>query len=571
MEFSFDVYFSETGWVKGLENYSVAYFPKENIEAVKIPDNDSFDCKIKNDIGLLKSDSNEIIGKGIPANQIFFSSIKNTDYKIFYRVCINGCWTAFMESDGDKIVSNDYLNGIQIVAEKELTEKELLKAEDKIKKYNLLYQRLFLNHKENALVHLNNNYIDDRPKGVKEIKNGIILPLRETEDSPKKHVTYYSGGVTDSDYNFVSGFERLREEKMNFCCVESYVPDSIVKSDNTVIFGGILLAHFGHILAESVSRLWWIIDNSSDNEQIVFLCQEEKGEEKKETSLRIIKNIFKILEIDEDRLIILDKATQFAKVIVPDQLIRLHSDFRKSYVDLYKKMADKCTYKEGYKKVYLTRTHLSNNSIINEEYFERFFEKRGYVIVAPEEYEFSEQISILKSADEVICSEGTLSHLTVFCKPDAVLTFFRREDNTLLTPQTLIDVASNHIPYYVDVTYNLLPVRHNIGVFLFGPTSKFVGYLNERNIEYTQDEIAFDIQDYIGEYIIEWVKKFREPNAFSNISNNDIFDVLYSLNKSLGYDEIVPRDFMTPARRNKRKIKKLEEKIRVLEVESNKK
>ena len=103
------------------------------------------------------------------------------------------------------------------------------------------------------------NYNDDlelkRPLSVTTIDRGIILPARETtlEDE-----FFYHGGVLDNNNNFVP----LSATK-HHCAAKALLngyPLSEEPSycDETVIYGGILYEHYGHVLLESISRLWYL-------------------------------------------------------------------------------------------------------------------------------------------------------------------------------------------------------------------------------------------------------------------------------------------------------------------------
>lgn len=43
--------------------------------------------------------------------------------------------------------------------------------------------------------------------------------------------------------------------------------------ERSVIFGGVILTHFGHIIVDSCSRLWYYAKNPNENDLYVFLME----------------------------------------------------------------------------------------------------------------------------------------------------------------------------------------------------------------------------------------------------------------------------------------------------------
>lgn len=222
----------------------------------------------------------------------------------------------------------------------------------------------------------------------------------------------------------------------------------------------------------------------------------------------------------------------------------MHTDFKIEHKVPYDRIIDKVP-KMNYDKIYLTRSHLKKSDGINEEYFEKFFRKRGYVVIAPEEYSLEEQVGMLNSAKDVICTMGTLSHLCLFCKEGTNLTILRRYDNSMLLPQTLINQLKNLNVYYVDATYNFLPTQHSGGVFLYGPTKYFRNYLDKRNFEYDEEELFFDLKEYAYEYIVKWRTNYLNVKNFNEIADRDMVDVINSISRALGEPEISRKKYIS--------------------------
>ena len=165
--------------------------------------------------------------------------------------------------------------------------------------------------------------------------------------------------------------------------------------------------------------MWYVLKNREDKRKIVFLLVLEEHE--------WFYQFFDLLDIPRDRIVILTEPTIYKKVIVPDESIHSWYDYTKEYLLLHDYMIQKVS-DSKIKKLYLTRSglhlrgrdimgqNLNNKYLLNEQYFEKFYESKGYTIISPEKFSVKEQISMVKSADEIVSTLGSLSHHVLFCK-----------------------------------------------------------------------------------------------------------------------------------------------------------
>lgn len=526
--------FGKIGWTSNRDSNEILLFQNLQIEAIQvICNNVDVQISVWNKEGRLSGDTEGVAGT-TGKNRPLWGIAVECERKgyIFYRVFRKkGGWSTFV-SDGEIAgteMGDDAICGVQLFLRKteETYEQQIRYADNRLMEYEHIRNNLFIDNMELMLLHLTKEYKGAKAQ-VRNYENAYILPLKVTENIKVRNACY-SGGVIDERMNFVAGHERKNGKNINLSCIEGYYPENALWSDETVIYGGILYGVFGHTLTESLSRFWYIIDHPECNVKIAMLVEPGTGEP--------LLKFFELMGIDVERIMFIDRPIQFRNVIVPDQGIRLHTDYKESYKMIYQKIASNCP-NSPYKKIYLTRTHLKNCDGINEEYFENFFMSRGYRIIAPEEHSLEEQISYLKCAEDVICTMGTLSHLAIFCKPSTNFTIIRRCDKSLLLPQTLINQASGINFFYVDATYNILPTQHAGGTFLYGPTENFRNYLIARKINFSEKELEFDIKLYTYEYIKKWCENYNNIKNFNGISDRDMFDVLSSMNKVFGIPSI---------------------------------
>lgn len=370
---------------------------------------------------------------------------------------------------------------------------------------------------------------------VQILKKGIILPLKRDE---KKSIDVWQGGVCDSERNFAAGHlsGAVRNPPSKYTITSSYKVkrNELTVLDETVIYAGIVVSQFGHMIVDGMSR-WWYLARHYRNEKVALVLLGGG------TLRPIYLQLLSWLGIPKERVIIIDKPTQFQKVLVPDQALFRGDRYRDYFLDTFYKIRSAIK-PAGYDKIYLTRRFLDDNDTINEEYFERFFENRGYKVVAPEKLPLYEQISIISGAKEIACVQGTLSHLIVFTRNGVRLTVLARTQEVQRV-QIGINQMCNPCVTFIDVSMNFLPTTHANGAFLLMPTPQWKQYLRDHHAGLP--EISLDLWagggGYVAEYIKLWVRTFNSP-MFKRIKDKTAVDFLAYLSKYI-LDKPIDRNY----------------------------
>lgn len=576
-------HFSGIGWTEERDGYEVLWFPGHALEALRVRcGQDKVIIRVSVD-GVKESISEEMISKDTIASvstilsvgtivsagttgkkkalryvKFQMASVDGADH-IYYRVNLRHIgWTAFCrdgELCGTQSNQEDcFIEGIQLfwLHSWEEMRNALDHSERKLLNYIQIKDRLFINYPEKALAIQTCDFLDKNSAGVQEIKSGYVLPLRKTEVKTSNGT--YLGGVVDQNGNFVAGLDRKRGLDVNYTCLGGYTFEEkgIDSLEETVIFGGVYISTFGHLFSECLSRLWWVVQHREVEYRIVVLSVPEQKS--------IKEDFFELLGIDKSRILYVNKITRISKIIVPDQTIRLHSDYKKEYNTIFDEIV-RHVEAEKFSKIYLSRSSFSKGDGINEEFLEKFYEKRGFKVVAPEQYSVREQVAFMAGAEEVACTQGTLSHLGLFCRPGTKMTIFRRAENVLL-PQFLVDQARHLETYYVDATFNFLPTRHTDSVFLYGPTAHFREYLDRYGFEYAPEEMEFRIEDYAYEYLLQWCRTYNHLKSFNQISGWDMFDVINNMNRVFGLPAISRKKYVTKVKEREEKLRQETEELR---------
>ena len=379
-------------------------------------------------------------------------------------------------------------------------------------------KRLYVENVEDWEKHLFKERVFDAKLEVDVIERGVVLPSRVVGFG------IYTGGVCDENLNFVAGYWRKKGggSKRTFNCLEeSYDVDrkDIVQIDEDVIFGGLLAEHFGHFLTECLCRLWYVLQNPESNSKIIFVTTLKNGKHRSFTD-----DFLKLMGIDAERIIYVDKPMQFRSITVPEQAQYDFNCLTKEF--LYPYLVMQSRVKPGnLKKIYLTRTGFEfrkhgNVHCFNEKYFEDFFKARGFEIVSPEKLKIEEQISLIMGADEIAANLGTLTHFAIFCKPDAKFIMINRTNKYISATQAAINTTLELNYYIVDGSKNFMFADRSHGVCLFGSNKYWKAFVADYfGEEINEDDDKEYLEEALDDYIDFWYEKY----------SNSKEKVLYSL------------------------------------------
>lgn len=363
---------------------------------------------------------------------------------------------------------------------------------------------------------------------VLELDGGIVLPLRKRENVQVSNEAY-EGGVCDKDGNFVAGNRRkLEKEICNLSCARAYpIPERVNERHETVIFGGILYWHWGDNWNEYLpARLWYLGEHPDTPYKFVFLSSLYKGG-------FTMYNVLEAIGIPRERMEIITEPTRFDKIIVPEESVYNFSGYRPQMIRFYDYVRS-LVQPGAYKKIYLSRRAYEDQDVVNEEYYEEFFKRRGYHVVYPEKLPILEQISLMAGAEEVACTYGTISILTYFCRPHTRVTVLNRCRGMSIYTVYMRLLARELDLYVVDACLDFLPTTElGRSIYFFGPTVYWKRYLDSAGIAYDPDEVSFDlhVRPKIYDYLAQWAKNYSMSERYWLIRNTSLIDVVDSMNR----------------------------------------
>lgn len=373
-------------------------------------------------------------------------------------------------------------------------------------------------------------YSSNRRVGVNVFANAIIEPLRKISGRE-------CGGVCDENYKFIAGHENYifdaKKNDRHICdCYKLSDPERPDRIDETVIWGGVMIDHPGHLLVETFpERMWWVCKNREINYRVAIII---KG---KEQSARFIEEFCELVDLPTERILIVKKPTQFSEVIVPDQSewLYLHTtpyevtdEFKAFYDDIRKKLTP-----GPYKKVYLTKRKTQRANVIGEDYFIDFYKQRGFEIIDPEDYTIKEKAEIMYGADEVVSPVGTNTLFSIFCKPTVKLTTFTRiKCQNLFSQNLAVETAGIEEVYVVNTDAAFLQCNEFVfGLAMMCVTDDFVRYCQAvlgETLSITPEE---SLKENTYKYLKYCPEYYTHPHCFELLKNQNMQTVLQNISE----------------------------------------
>lgn len=361
-----------------------------------------------------------------------------------------------------------------------------------------------------------------REPNVCIISNGIILPGKIVQGT-----AYYKGGVCTENFEFITGLCRASADYSKAAktwgevlCSYMVEKEDLEYVNETVVFGGVFIGQFGHMMIENLSRLWWHVKHLDSPYKFVFITSagNQGGGYKP-----YFGEFLQLLDIPSERIVFLEHPTQFHKIIVPEEAEHMGNEFMSEWLLPHKYIMQNALKNVSNinilpKKIYFTKRYynIGGEQLCNEEFFESFYKEKGFSIIVPEELSVYEKIALVANADEFVATIGSTSAFILFAKPTAKITLLTRT-NTPHRTQCFIDQAIKAKISIVDVSFNYLTVHPIHGVHFIGPTKSWVNFVRKyyKDSTYKSNFTA----EMNWEYVMTWLRFYADNPYLFNVHN----------------------------------------------------
>ncbi len=202
-----------------------------------------------------------------------------------------------------------------------------------------------------------------------------------------------------------------------------YDIDDCESEHKKVIFLGFLLTGFGHSYTDDLRKLWFL--KTDDCKSLI-----REGYEMVYTTSwnrplpSTVLDIFTLAGLDISSAKHITQLTRYDKVIIPDNCFRA-TEYGRVYSQEYDNLIDCIKSAIPLSEIRIPKTYFSRTKFtagLRKEYGEKeiegVFRRLGYEIIIPEDYSVVEQIQMVRNCDCFAATEGSVSHLSLFCKPN---------------------------------------------------------------------------------------------------------------------------------------------------------
>lgn len=314
--------------------------------------------------------------------------------------------------------------------------------------------------------------------GVTTIRNALVLPrpprsdLRDTvtEDGVLRydgdHIILSLDGFTCPDLLFRShGIPRrfaLAEDRRSLT-TDAPLPHALDHVHAETIFLGDFHDHFGHILVESLNRLWYLAELSPVAiRHARFLLLGSWSDPDKPS---LLWELLALFGIQRSQVIVAEGPLRFDRLVVPSPAARpfigwdiyFSRTMERAYADLSSRLASRARIDAlPGRKLYFPRPAAGRRRLLSAPHVEEQFRAQGYAIVRPESFSFPDQVAMARSAEAIAGPAGSAMHLAAFAP------YLKRLD-VLASDAFFVPIADVQFTMYKGAGQNGASVRYFFG------------------------------------------------------------------------------------------------------------
>ncbi len=328
-------------------------------------------------------------------------------------------------------------------------------------------------------------------------EQATILPLRR---DPSFGLLFGKGGVVDCQGQYVdlSAVPGRVQHAYPF-----QAPDC---REETVVYCGYMVNHWGHFLIEGVTRLWYFLEQDASVDKYVFFLDE--GEQRQIQGN--YREFFQLLGI-WDKLEFINRPTTFRRVIVPDRGIHMRQGYTPKLLGVFDRIAENVRPQPDWdtpEKIYFSRSQFQKGQPFEFGFdaLDNFFAKNGYTILYPEKVPLSRMIHYIRSCQVVATLSGTLPHNMLFAcngqKVEIIERLVINNDN-----QTDVNRMRDLDVVYVDANIPVYTIDF-VGPFIMGYTPELQRFAQDRG--YQPPDARYLTKKHYKSCFVRYIKSYQD-------------------------------------------------------------
>ena len=262
---------------------------------------------------------------------------------------------------------------------------------------------------------------------------------------------YHLGAVYDSAGALIADSLRFPDDRYRAQDAKTIKPGGAHadrKHLKRAIYLGHAFTHFGHFVVETIPSLYWTRHVGGDVPLLFHSFDHEGKNVFTETSHGA--ECLSLLGIAPGRLVIADSDVEVEELLLPPRPYDIKRGPRYDFRDIYRILREAARQSQPHgPRIYLSRRRLNRRMqrLSNEAAVERRLERRGFVILHPQQMSFSDQINAVATADIVAGIDGSALHLSAFMRAGShMLVMATRRRRNVLFLNALMDVETTSLP-----------------------------------------------------------------------------------------------------------------------------
>lgn len=185
------------------------------------------------------------------------------------------------------------------------------------------------------------------------------------------------------------------------------------------LYGGPYYRHFGHVMTDSIARLW-AYDPKVHTEGVVFAQYRKNWSP---DPARFFREVLDAFGVPREKIVLIDDLTEVERLWFAEPGAVSEAGPRSWYLDRLataeaRLLARSTPDLQLADRIYLGRTHIARQgTFMGESFFAEVLHRNGYVSVRPEDLWVAEQVKLMRSARQVVLTEGSAAHIAEVMTP----------------------------------------------------------------------------------------------------------------------------------------------------------
>ena len=214
-----------------------------------------------------------------------------------------------------------------------------------------------------------------------------------------------------------------------------------------------------------------------------------------------------------EKIEIIDKPTFYPNVVFPEKGYIGGEVFSTNQIRLFDTIAQLAENKNALsdlvsKKIYFTRTKVkkAQKSDLGSEMLDDYFQKNGFEIISPETFSLVELICIIRNADVVASTGGSVCHNMLFAKEGQKLIILERAvlNNDY---QIGINIAKKLITTYIDANLAIYSVEIGYGPFIIAFRGQLEKFTKDNNWVFPSSK--YTSKRYLDKLYKRYMKQYK--------------------------------------------------------------